>query len=200
MLVRCAVCGNEASSPCRDCVVRLKPAEPPCPDGLDSCAAAFLYVEGGRTLVSSMKYRNQRQSLSWIASAMVHVLAPEVIAAVDLVSWIPTTPRRRRSRGYDQAELLARRVARRLDIGARPLLTTASHRGHSSQTGLTAVERHQRVRFRASSAAAGNTILLVDDVLTTGASLEASASALSLAGALSVHGVAAAFTPAPADR
>jgi predicted amidophosphoribosyltransferase len=111
----------------------------------------------------------------------------------DVVTWVPTSPARRRSRGFDQAELLARRVARRLDIAARPLLV---HDAGAPQTGRSAAERrigpplavrrHARVPPH---------VLLVDDVVTTGATLSAAARALRRAGATQVSAVAAARTP-----
>ena len=72
--------------------------------------AAFAYAGAGRELLARLKYRNQRSSVRWLASAMVGALPAGL--AVDAVTWAPTSPQRRRSRGFDQAELLARSLGR----------------------------------------------------------------------------------------
>ncbi len=139
--------------------------------------------------MSSLKYRNNRQSLAWFSAA----IAQQVTSEVDLVTWIPTTARRRRKRGFDHAELLGRRVGRRLAIPAKPLLRAPVARSARSQTGLTARERERRDAFVAVRCRAGS-VLVVDDVITTGATLKSAAAALRCVGVDRVHGAAIAYT------
>src|SRR5688500_19582640 len=89
----------------------------------------------------------------------------------DVVTWPPTTPRRRRERGFDQAALLAAVVARRLGRPCRPLLERAAG---SAQTGRSAAARRAGPGFVAARRVRGR-ILLVDVVATAGASLAAAA-------------------------
>ncbi len=119
---------------------------------------------------------------------------------VDVVTWAPTTPERRRARGFDQAELLARRVASAMGRPCRPLLQRAPG---PPQTGRSGAGRWDGPRMTAVPAARRRppgVVLVVDDVITTGASLAAAAGALRAAGAGSVLGLAAARTPDPATE
>src|SRR5438034_6068447 len=111
----------------------------------------------------------------------------------DVVPWAPTSRARRRQRGFDPAELLARAVARRLRARRRGLL---DRRPGLPQTGLDATARRRGPQFE-PRAAVPTTVLLVDDVATTGATLAAAASALRLGGARVVVAVTAARTPPP---
>ena len=117
-------------------------------------------------------------------------LAPE--ADPDWVVPVPLHPRRMRARGFDQALVLARQVgrARRLRVRARALVRV---RDTPSQTGLSRTARRRNVRgaFRAARAVPGR-IWLVDDVVTTGATLGEAARALRRAGAKEVIGLCAA--------
>ncbi len=183
----CAVCGRVGDSPCRRCIADFEPAgRVPCPSGLDSCVAALSYDGSSRSLITALKYHNQRASLAWLATAV----AQQVTAEVTLVTWVPTSRIRRRERGFDQAELLARRVARRLGLPVRSLLFS---RTKHSQTGLSAVERQHHKGF-ATRKVRHHRLLLVDDVITTGATLTAAADALRSAGARSIHGALIAYT------
>lgn len=101
----------------------------------------------------------------------------------DVVTWVPLSHRRRAERGFDQAEALARAVARRLELPTRSLL--ARHGGDA----LTQARRDRasrlaamRGRFVARGRVAGS-VLLVDDVLTTGATAASCARVLLEAGA-----------------
>ena len=116
------------------------------------------------------------------------------LARFDLVVPVPSSAR---GRGYEPPELLARPIARGLGVplGARVLCKT---RATHTQKGLSAAQRLQNLRgaFRVESAAKveGRRVLLVDDVITTGATVSSCAEALMKAGALEVFAVAAAHT------
>ena len=163
----------------------------PCPSGLTSCVAVLRYEGAGRDLVTALKYRNHRAALDRLARAG----AARVVGAVDVVTWPPTSGARRRRRGYDQAELAARAVAGHLGRPARPLLR---REGGPPQTGRSAADRRDGPRFTARRGAAarvaGARVLLVDDVVTTGATLRAAARVLAELGADEVHGLALART------
>ncbi|MGI8808069.1 MAG: ComF family protein [Acidimicrobiales bacterium] len=186
----CPVCGDRGPAPCERCAAGLRRAPSlPAPQGVDSCGAFLAYVDEGRELVARLKYRNARSSVPFLARGMAAVAPPEV----ELVTWAPTTPARLRSRGFDQARLLARAVARELQIPCLPLLV---RRPGPAQTGRDAAARHSGPAFTARRSLDGRRVLLVDDVVTTGATVASGARALRDAGAEAVHVVAAARTPA----
>ena len=111
----------------------------------------------------------------------------------DVVTWAPTAPGRRRARGYDQAEVLARAVGRSLGVPVRGLLRRTDRAG--PQTGRRRAERLARAPTFVATRRVPDRVVVVDDVVTTGATLQAAASALVAGGAHSVRAVAAAATP-----
>jgi predicted amidophosphoribosyltransferase len=163
------------------------PALPP-PPAVDRCAAVLAYDGAGRELVARVKYRNARSALRWLASAMADLAPPDV----DVVTWVPTSTHRRRARGFDQAELLARAIARRLRVPCRALLTRGAG---PPQTGRSLAGRRAGTPMQARSRRVASNVLLVDDVVTTGTSVSMAAAALRRAGATTVSVVAAARTP-----
>ncbi|MGZ6946399.1 MAG: ComF family protein [Acidimicrobiia bacterium] len=187
----CPGCGAAAEPICHACRESLQPAPPlAAPPGLDGLAVAFAYEGVARELVARLKYRNARAGVSWLAAAMLDRLPHTT--TVDVVTWAPTTPAHRRSRGFDHAELLARSVGRRAGLPVRALLTRLPG---PPQTGARRDERQAGPRFRARPDAANRRILLIDDVVTTGATLAAAAGALRRGGASAVLGLTAARTP-----
>src|SRR5699024_2670570 len=97
----------------------------PVPDGFEDCQALLDFSGAARDLVAHIKYRNQRAALDWLAAGMAALVAESTMrhaCPIEVVTWAPTSDRRRRQRGFDHAQLLARRIARRLDVPARDLL------------------------------------------------------------------------------
>jgi len=190
---RCPVCHAIGPAPCAGCVAGLRRAPPaPSPAGLSSCRSLLRYDGPGRTLVTRFKYGNARDALPWLADALAGLVDA---GRVDAVTWVPTTPARRRERGFDQSELLASRVAARL---GRPAVALLGRRAGPPQTGRTRAERLQPPCFVPRRRAGPGTparVLLVDDVMTTGATLGAAARALLRAGVGECHGLTVARTP-----
>jgi predicted amidophosphoribosyltransferase len=155
-------------------------------------AAPFAYEGPARELVARVKYRNVRAVVPWLSERMSDAARVARLDA-DVVTWAPTTAEHRRTRGFDAAELLARAVARRLRRPVVPLLTRVAG---PPQTGLPAAARRAGPRFVARRAAP-TSVLVVDDVATTGATLAAAAVAAREAGAARVSALTAARTPPP---
>jgi ComF family protein len=135
---------------------------------------------------------------------VVGVLIPWLVACVrthyaacrfDAVTFIPMSPRRERERSYNQARLLAAGLARTLELPLEPD-AIARQRDTGTQTRLTMKQRRVNVRgaFKVTrpERVRHRRFLLVDDVITTGATVDACASALKDGGAASVHVVSVA--------
>lgn len=178
----------------------MRPAvQAPVPAALDLCRSLLAYEGPARELVARLKYRNDRAALTWLAGGMAALVQPPADA---LVTWAPTSRRRRRQRGFDQAQLLAYAVARRWGAPCHRLLDRAPG---PPQTGLTSAARRRGPSFVAVPPA-GSTpgaqpgrlplpVIVVDDVVTTGSTLTAAAWALRAAGAPWVGALTAARTP-----
>lgn len=200
--VRCPVCGVPGCAPCERCIARMGPAAAgPVPAALDLCRSLLAYEGEARELVARLKYRNDRVALAWLAGGMAALVEAPAGA---VVTWAPTSARRRRRRGFDQAELLAAAVARRWRVPFRRLLDRAPG---PAQTGLTLDARRRGPSFvavpeaepghgpRRGRARLSVPVIVVDDVVTTGSTLTAAAWVLRAAGAPWVGALTAARTP-----
>jgi predicted amidophosphoribosyltransferase len=186
----CASCGRPGAVVCATCATALVPAPALAPPlWVDGCTALGDYGAAG-PLITSLKNGQRRDLVGWMAAALVDRAPPPTGATV---TWAPTTAARRRARGFDQAELLARALARRWGLPVRALL---QRRPGPAQAGRAARGRHEHPGFevRTGSPAA---VVLVDDVATTGTTLTAAARALRGAGAQRVEAVVVARARAP---
>ncbi|MDQ1445476.1 MAG: hypothetical protein QOI20_1940 [Acidimicrobiaceae bacterium] len=179
------------------------PRPVPPPPGVDRWAPLHAYDGPARELQAQLKYRNRRAVVTWLAARMAVLVARWVEQAGPhlapgrqppapiVVTWAPTSDARIRARGFDQAELLALALARRLGLPGVPLLARLPG---PPQTGRSRVERRHAPGFRPVSVAgerAPPAVLLVDDVATTGATLGAAARALRAGGVTEVLAVVA---------
>jgi ComF family protein len=195
----CPGCGRRGHPVCVECAVQLAPPPPaPPPCGVDAWWSAFAYAGVARELVARVKYRGARATVPWLADAMVATLRTDdftgdFTGADVLVTWAPTSPERRRARGFDHAELLARAVARRMGARRAGLLDRLPG---PPQTGLTGADR-RRGPHHVARRAVPHAVLVVDDVATTGATIASAAAALRAGGAQRVGALTAARTPRP---
>lgn len=221
--VRCG-CGRVGELPCRSCAAELTEAGPFSIPGLDFCWAPFGYEGTAGELIRAMKYGGNRAVVHWAVKELTvgahrHTWSGSATRrtirtspAPVLVTWIPASTEGRQRRGFDQGELLARSVARRLGLPSRALLTRPSSAvGSRSQTranrrdrldgpGLELARPAFRMRSRVSNRLASLMVLIVDDVITTGSSMTEAASRIRAAGAVTVGGLALARAdrqPAP---
>lgn len=177
------------SAPCRNCAAHPSP--------LDACVAAVSYTFPWAGCIAGFKFEADPSLARALANLMRH--APWVEPALDaatLVVPMPLSPTRLRERGFNQALELARHLA--------PYKThahTLLRRGDSAhQVGASRQERLEHVRdaFWVApehvSAVRGQRLVLVDDVMTTGASMYEAARALRVAGAAHITGLVQART------
>lgn len=138
-----------------------------------------------RDLIHAVKYRGS-QSLGFDLGRRTALALRADVGDVDCVVPVPLGRCRRRERGYDQAEVVAEGVSRALDKPLRLGLVRGRETARQSELSRTGRQDNVRGAFVAASSVAGARVLLVDDVLTTGATAGAAARTLRRAGALEV--------------
>lgn len=179
--VLCGRCGHEL--PEWDDAPRRVP-------GYERCAAAFVYEEPIRGSILRFKFHGMQTYAVQFARWMAVRVRGELRTSFDFVTWTPCSRRRRWSRGFDQAELLAKALARELDLEARPTLEKFRHRPPQSKT-KTAAKRRANVqgayRLLPGADVRARTVLVVDDILTTGATLGECGRILRQAGAKALY-------------
>lgn len=155
--------------------------------------SAHDYEGDVRRRVVDMKYRGRRSVARELARHLADAVRADLaVSGIDVVTWAPTSSRRRRQRGFDQAQLIARAVARDLGVPCRRLLVRETRR---AQTGRSRQARLAGPRFRAMQTRRPMRVLVVDDVVTTGSTLRAAAHALTASGWGDVTLAAVASTP-----
>jgi ComF family protein len=172
------------------------------PPAFAAARAALIYDEAAKRLILPLKYARRTDLARWLARRMA-AAAPELLDQADLLVPVPLHWRRLVARGYNQAALLAGHLGR---SARRPVAYSALRRRRATPPlgergaaeraalleGVFDVPERERRRI------AGRRVLLVDDVLTSGATLSACARALLSAGAARVDALVAARVPHPA--
>lgn len=178
--MRCGLCERHwLQTPCPHCAGQQS--------SLEGIGAVTVFGGSGREAVHALKYHGKHAIGGMMGKLMARAL-PEL--ELSIVAPVPLHPKRRRERGYDQAAILARFVSRSLDLAYEPEALRRV-RPTRQQTSLDGLARQTNVAgaFTAEPWVEGENVLLIDDVTTTGATLEAAAGALHEAGAVSVFGL-----------
>jgi len=163
------------------------------PDAGSKIIVAFGYSKIVRQMILSMKYRNMRSSVAVLGTALAERIIQETTISdqkIDLISWAPTTARRKLERGHDHAEILARFVAKELQVQCRGVLRRLTDQ---PQTGRTRQQRLVGPRF-VSRPLNNKCVVVIDDVVTTGTTLKRASQALYEGGAELVICAAVAST------
>lgn len=161
----------------------------------DASLALFEFAFPVDAMVHALKYRHRLALAGYFAAAMARCRLP---ATIDVVVPMPLHVRRLAERGFNQAVEIARPLARSLGVGL-DVASVARVRDTAPQAGLAREDRLRNMRGAFASAARfdGMSVLVVDDVMTTGASLDALAALLKARGAARVCNLVVARTPAP---
>lgn len=196
---RCAGCGRLGSLFCASCLAQVEPLRPPIcehcgrpassvglcpfcrrtPSALDGIRSAAIFKEPLRSAIHHFKYYGGQALAEPLASLLRDCWLRQSLP-VDVLVPVPLHERRLQERGYNQAALLARELGRSLGL---PVVEQVLHRVRETlpQVGLNARQRRENVAgaFHClNGAMRGRSVLLIDDVCTTGATLEACAVAL----------------------
>lgn len=189
----CAACGRTCrpeATLCTRCSRRLAEADPlggSGAPGLDRSWSSAPHEGVARDLVAALKFRRLLPVADLIADR-IHWLAPSAILSGTIVS-VPTAPLRSALRGFDPAAEIAAALAERTEL---PLEACLARRGGGRQVGKRRAQRIGHPPVIQARGKVPRSVLLIDDVLTTGATLSSCARALRAAGAIRV--VAITFT------
>lgn len=188
---RCVSCAVPGDWWCAGCARRVVPvgAVPEPDEGLDVLRAAAVHRDSVTHLIKALKYRHAKAVVPTMA-AYLRPLVEGCRADEDLLVPVPLHPRRLRERGHNQSALLAESLSESTGL---PLSTALVRTRYTrTQTGLGRAERRRNVEGAfdwTGATLAGKTVILVDDVCTTGATLAACAAACQNAGARQVWGL-----------
>ena len=161
---------------------------------LDRARSYALYETGLIRAIVLLKFERIEPLGEWFAERLLELVRRDELLGADVVVPVPLHRQRHRERGYNQVDLIAKPLSRNLRLAYRPVLVRRKPR--PDQHILTLRERWESVRGAFATENCGQVdnlrVLLVDDVLTTGATLDACAKVLREAGAKSVIGLTVA--------
>ena len=197
---KCILCRGLLDKDETDLCRKCRADQPEYPYGkkrvphIDALTAVWMYEGQVRRSIHRYKFNGARHYADPYGRLMAMRIQRDLPPA-DIVTWVPISAKRRRKRGYDQVELLARAVGPELGIPAEPLLEKI--RDNRANSGLkTPAERRANVLgvYRAvnQDSLRGKRVLLLDDIVTTGATASECARVLLTAGAERVYFAAAA--------
>lgn len=204
---RCILCNTEGSSLCENCLITLEKQPRVCylcnaitTDGR-VCASCqwrtrvrrtvilWSYRKGVDKIVQAIKYEGSED----VARKLALLLAQASLPSFDLITFVPDTSKRRRERGYVAPQLIARELSR---LTRKPYIELLTRTTHTPQVGAGREMRWRQVKgnFVSKHLALfeGKRILLIDDVITTGATVTECAKILKLDGSGPIFVVAIA--------
>lgn len=203
----CLGCGHEGMLLCIKCRAGLQPADARCyncsrPDLLFRTCGTCRRSSNLHAVHALVRYEGLVKSLLWkLKSGRARAAADEIgrMLAVQtsfkypgkvIITHVPTANKRVRQRGYDQAGLIAKVLAREHGVLYMPLL---ARQGSREQVGASRSVRRSQLQDAYYPIHAGHVrgahVILIDDVVTTGATLEAAATALTSAGASRIEAI-----------
>lgn len=194
---KCVLCGKVLHEQETDFCTQCRVESPECPVNrrkklpfLDSWLGVWYYEDSVRHSLLRYKFHGVRSHAEPYGRVLAMKLLQEHPEGVDLLTWVPISRLRKFIRGYDQVELLAAAVGRELEMEPVPLLRKVRH--NRPQSGIIGdAERRANVlgvyRVTDPECLKGKKILLLDDIITTGATVSECARMLLTAGAKEVH-------------
>lgn len=198
---KCVLCRSllqkDETDLCRSCRIHV-PAAPAVHKKiphLDRWTAVWYYEDTVRASILRFKFYNARSYAKSYGRHLAMKLLEQDMADFDILTWVPVSPLRRLKRGYDQVELLARAVGR--ELGTPPVRLLRKIRNAPPQSGISGdAARRANVlgayRVIDPGRISGKRILLLDDVITTGATASECARVLLSDGAKQVNCAAVA--------
>jgi competence protein ComFC len=215
---RCLLCNEETDNVllCNNCLDYIPSPQPPLckicgrpvkEKGFCGYCKEPLYIDHGRAflifippidrLIHYFKYRKMTKLAVFLGRAMANIIANDLIMnKADMIVPVPLYWWKSYRRGYNQAGLLAQQISQETGIISRELIKRVKNT--RSQTKLTGIRRRENIvnAFQMNSnGAKGKTIILIDDVMTTGATINECARILKQAEAKAVYSCVAAITP-----
>ena len=190
----CMGCGSKAGCEedwvCPECRRSLASGwvgASPAPRGFDGMACAYRYHGAAAGIMRRMKYSGIWRLSSFMAGDMVRAYQAILPTGVDCVVPVPMHPKRRRERGYNHAELLAKEAAKRLGLECLDALERV--RDTRQQARLSGRERRANLKgaIALKQSVEGRRVLLVDDVCTTGTTAVSCLEQLKCGGAINVY-------------
>ena len=159
------------------------------------CCVAMEYSGSVRDAVIRFKFKNQPGYATEFGRILAETIRAQAKGEYDLMTWIPVAPERLEKRGYDQAMLIAMSAA--LELGDVAVETLRKQKNNVAQSSLTDTAQRKRNVLGAYEATdpeliEGKRILLIDDIITTGSTMDEASRTLLEAGAKEVIGAALA--------
>lgn len=160
--------------------------------------AVWYYKGSVRNCVRRFKFYNARNYAGFLARELAMKLQNEPFEKdFDVLTWVPISRERKRSRGYDQSELIARALGK--ELGIKPIPILKKLRDTTPQSGIRDTAARRANIFNAyqpinCAKFAGKRVLLIDDVITTGATVTECAKSIMVGGAECIYVAAVAAT------